>query len=120
MTLLRSRAGNCDIGEVKHGVLSGTLIRADVAAKVCCRDESFIDQADHDMTPALENLDTSRLGIKCKLIDHKLGTKRWVPKLRSYDYYESLWIYYYIVRNFTKLLFEHKMDIITYIIQLLR
>jgi hypothetical protein len=49
MTLLRSRAGNCDIGEVKHGVFSGTLIRADVAAKVCCRDESFIDQADHDM-----------------------------------------------------------------------
>jgi len=36
------------------------------------------------MTPELENLDTSRLGIKCKLIDHKLGTKRWVPMLRSY------------------------------------
>jgi hypothetical protein len=49
MILLRYEVGNCDIGEVKHGVFSGTLIRADVAAKVCCRDESFIDQADHDM-----------------------------------------------------------------------
>jgi hypothetical protein len=49
MTLLHSQLGNCDIGKVKHGVFSGTLIRADVATKVCCKDESFIDQADHDM-----------------------------------------------------------------------
>jgi len=61
MTLLRSQAGNCDIGEVKHGVSSGTLIRADVAVKACCRDESCIDQADYDLISESENLDTSRL-----------------------------------------------------------
>jgi rhamnosyltransferase len=39
--------------------------------------------------------------------------------LRRYVAYEPPWRYYYIVRNSTKLLFEYKMDIITYIIQLL-
>jgi len=39
--------------------------------------------------------------------------------LRRYVAYEPPWRYYYIVRNSTKLLFEHKMDIITYINQLL-
>jgi len=77
--LLGSQVGNCDIGEVKYGVFSGTLIRADVAARVCCRDEFFIDQADHDMYSRIRELGYLTLGIKCKLIDHKLGTKRWVP-----------------------------------------
>jgi len=117
--LLGSHDGDCSIGEVKYGVFSGTLIRADVAAKVCCRDEFFMDQADFDMYSRIRELGYLTLGIKCKLIDHKLGTRRWVPMLRRYVPYEPPWRYYYIVRNSTKLIFEHKMDIITYINQLL-
>jgi len=102
--LLGSHDGNCGIGEVKYGIFSGTLIRADVAAKVCCRDEFFMDQADHDMYSRIRELGYLTLGIKCKLIDHKLGTKRWVPMLCRYVAYEPPWRYYYIVRNSTKLL----------------
>jgi len=117
--LLGSNDGDCNIGEVKYGVFSGTLIRADVAAKVCCRDEFFMDQADFDMYSRIRELGYLTLGIKCKLIDHKLGTKRWVPMLCRYVPYEPPWRYYYIVRNSTKLLLEYKMDIVKYILQLL-
>jgi len=82
MAILRSQVGNCDIGEVKHGVFSGTLTRVDVAAEVCCKDESFMDQADHDMYSKIGELGYLTLCIKCKLTDHKLGIKRWVPVLR--------------------------------------
>ena len=99
--LLGSHDGNCGIGEVKYGVFSGTLIRANVAARVCCRDEFFMDQADHDMYSRIRELGYLTLGIKCKLIDHKLGTKRWVPVLRRYVAYEPPWRYYYIVRDST-------------------
>jgi rhamnosyltransferase len=102
--LLGSQDGNCDIGEVKYGVFSGALIRADVAAKVCCRDEFFMDQADFDMYSRIRELGYITLGIKCKLIDHKLGTRRWVPMLCRYVPYEPPWRYYYVVRNSTKLL----------------
>ena len=100
-------------------IFSVTLVKADVAAGVCCRDEFCMDQADFDMYSRIRELGYITLGMKCKLIAHKLGTKRWVPMLRRYVAYEPPWRYYYIVCNSTKLLCEHKMDIITYIIQLL-
>lgn len=102
--LLGSHDGDCSIGEVKYGVFLGTLIRADVAAKVCCRDEFFMDQADFDMYSRIRELGYLTLGIKCKLIDHKLGTRRWVPMLRRYVDYELPWRYYYIVRNSTNII----------------
>jgi rhamnosyltransferase len=78
-----------------------------------------MDQADFDMYSRIRELGYITLGIKCKLIDHKLGTRRWVPMLRRYVPYEPPWRYYYIVRNSTKLLLESKMDIVKYIHQLL-
>ena len=47
--LLSSTDVDCSIGEVRYGAFSGTLIRADIAVRVCCRDDFFLDQADHDM-----------------------------------------------------------------------
>jgi len=47
--LLCSTDVDCSIGEVRYGVFSGTLIKGDVAVRVCCRDDFFLDQADHDM-----------------------------------------------------------------------
>jgi len=54
--LLSSADGDCGIGEIRYGVFSGTLIRADVAARVCCRDDFFLDQADHDMYSRIREL----------------------------------------------------------------
>jgi rhamnosyltransferase len=96
-------------------IFSGALVKADVAARVCCKDDFFLDLADFDMYSRIRELGYLTFGIKCKLIDHKLGTRRWVPMLRRYVDYESQWRYY-IVRNSIKLLFEHKIDIIIYII----
>jgi len=117
--LMGSVNGDCGVGEARYGIFSGTLIRADVAAGICCRGDFFLDQADFDMSSRIRELGYLTFGIKCKLIDHKLGTKRWVPMLRRYVPYEPPWRYYYIVRNSTKLIFEHKMDIVKYINQLL-
>jgi len=71
--------GDCGIGEVRYGIFSGTLIRADVAARVCCRDDFFLDQADHDMYPRIREFGYLTLSVNCKLVDHRLGTVRW-PK----------------------------------------
>jgi len=58
--LMGSVDGDCSIGEVRYGVFSGTLVRADVAVRVCCRDDLFLDQADHDMYSRIRSLDISR------------------------------------------------------------
>jgi len=77
--LLSSTDVDCGIGEVRYGIFSGTLIRADVAARVCCRDDFFLDQADHDMYPRIREFGYLTLSVNCKLVDHRLGTVRW-PK----------------------------------------
>jgi rhamnosyltransferase len=78
-----------------------------------------MDQADFDMYSRIRELGYLTLGIKCKLIDHKLGTKRWVPMLRRYVPYEPPWRYYYIIRNSTRLLLEDRMDFAFYMQQLI-
>ena len=61
--LMGSVDGDCGIGEVRYGIFSGTLIRADVAARVCCRDDFFLDQADHDMYSRIRGLGYITLGV---------------------------------------------------------
>jgi len=61
--LLSSADGDCSIGEARYGVFSGTLIRADVAARVCCKDDFFLDQADHDMYSRIRGLGYITLGV---------------------------------------------------------
>jgi rhamnosyltransferase len=60
--------------------------------------------------------------INCKLVDHKLGQKRWIKILsnisRKPSDYEPPCRYYYIVRCSTKLLLENRLDFKTYIDQL--
>ena len=69
--------GDCSIGEAKYGIFSGILIKADIALRVYCRDNFFLDQADHDMCPRIRGLGYLALSINCRLIDHRLGTVRW-------------------------------------------
>ena len=61
--LMGSVDGDCGIGEVRYGVFSGTLVRADVAVGVCCRDDFFLDQADHDMYSRIRGLGYITLGV---------------------------------------------------------
>jgi rhamnosyltransferase len=75
--LMGSVDGDCGINEVRYGRFSGLLIRADVAAKVCCRDDFFLDQADFDMYSRIRELGYLTLGVDCRLVDHRLGVKRW-------------------------------------------
>jgi len=112
--LMGSIDGDCGIGEVRYGVFSGTLVRADVAARVRCRDDFFLDQADHDMYSRIRELGYLTLGINCRLVDHRLGTMRWSKTLHKSIDYEPPWRYYYIVRNSTKLLIEGRMDFTIY------
>jgi rhamnosyltransferase len=121
--LMGSVDGDCSIGEVRYGVFSGTLVRADVAVRVCCRDDFFLDQADHDMYSRIRELGYITLGINCRLVDHRLGTMRWVPIISNIFHrsvnYEPPWRYYYIIRNSTRLLLEGKMDFAFYMRQLI-
>ena len=121
--LLSSADGDCSIGKNRYGIFSGTLIRADIAARVCCRDGFFLDQADHDMYSRIRELEYLTLSVNCRLVDHRLGTKRWVPIISNMMHklidYEPPWRYYYIVRNSTKLLIEDKMDFAFYMQQLI-
>jgi rhamnosyltransferase len=78
--LMGSVDGDCGIGEVRYGIFSGTLIRADVATRVCCRDDLFLDQADHDMYSRIKEFGYFTLSINCKLIDHRLGTVQCVGR----------------------------------------
>jgi rhamnosyltransferase len=121
--LMGSVDGDCGINEVKYGRFSGTLVRADVAVRVCCRDDFFLDQADFDMYSRIRELGYLTLGVDCRLVDHRLGVRRWVPIIsnilhRSVDY-EPPWRYYYMVRNSTRLLIEGRMDPVFYIYQLI-
>ena len=117
--LMGSVDGDCGIGEVRYGIFSGTLIRADVAARVCCRDDLFLDQADHDMYSRIRGLGYITLGINCRLVDHRLGTMRWSKILHKLVDYEPPWRYYYITRNSTRLLIEGRIDPAFYIRQLI-
>jgi len=120
--LLTSSDGNYSISEARYGSFSGTLIRANIAARVCCRDDFFLDQADNDMYSKIRELNYYVLNIRCKLIDHKLGIKRLIPVISDISHkstsYEPPWRYYYITRNSTRLLIEGKMDFASYILLL--
>jgi len=120
--LLGSGDGDCRIYEARYGLFSGTLIRADVAVRVCCRDDFFLDQADFDMYSRVRELGYLTLVIGCRLIDHRLGVRRWVPLISNrhgFVDYEPPWRYYYIVRNSTRLLIEGRMDFAYYLKQLI-
>jgi rhamnosyltransferase len=121
--LMGSVDGDCGIGEVRYGVFSGTLVRADVAFGVCCRDDFFLDQADFDMYSRIRELGYITLGINCRLVDHRLGMRRWVPIISNIFHrlvdYEPPWRYYYIIRNSTRLLLEGRMDFAFYMRQLI-
>jgi len=119
VVLMGSVDGDCGVGEVRYGVFSGTLVRADVAARVCCRDDFFLDQADHDMYSRIRELGYITLGINCRLVDHRLGTMRWSKILHKLVDYEPPWRYYYMVRNSTRLLIEGRIDPAFYIRQLI-
>jgi rhamnosyltransferase len=75
--LMGSVNGNCSVGGARYGIFSGTLVKADVAAGICCRDDFFLNQADFDMYSRIRELCYLTFGVKCKLIEirHKtLGT----------------------------------------------
>jgi len=118
LMLLGTNNENCDIKEVKYGMFSGTLIRTEIALKTCCRDEFFLDQADFDMYSRIRSFGYLTLIIDCKLIDHRLGYRRWARILNKVITYEPPWRYYYIVRNLTKLLIEGKIDFAFYLKEL--
>jgi rhamnosyltransferase len=81
--LLSSRDSNCGVEEIKYGIFSGTLIRREIALKTCCREEFFLDQADFDMYSRIRELGYLTLVINCKLVDHKLGKKRYIPVISN-------------------------------------
>jgi rhamnosyltransferase len=121
--LLGSSEGNCSISEVIYGIFSGTLIKSEIALKTCCRDDFFVDQADHELYFKVRSLGYLTLKINCKLIEHRIGANRFVPIISNMVggpvSYEPPWRYYYIVRNSTCLLIEGKLDFITYLKQLI-
>jgi len=121
--LLKNSPGDCSLREVFYGFFSGTLIRSDIALKSCCRDDFFLDQADHDLYSKIREQGYLTLRINCKLIDHEPGQRRWIRILSDITRkpldYEPPWRYYYIVRNSTKLLIERRIDFKTYIHQLM-
>jgi rhamnosyltransferase len=117
--LMGSVNGGCGVGEIRYGVFSGALIRADVTVRVCCRDDFFLDQADYDTYSRIRKLGYITLNINCRLVDHRLGTARWSKILHKSIDYEPPWRYYYITRNSTKLLIEGRMDTAFYIRRLI-
>ena len=121
--LLSFEEGSCNVKETRYGIFAGTLIKGEIATKVCCRDEFFLDSADHDMYSRIRELGYLTLTISCKLVDHKLGKIMWIPVissiLRRPTYYEPPWRYYYIVRNSTRLLIEGKIDFVLYLRQII-
>ncbi|WP_338028840.1 glycosyltransferase [Caldivirga maquilingensis] len=116
-------SGDCRIYDDRYGMFSGTFIRSSVALRACCRDDFFLDQADLDMYFRVRELGYRTLFVNCKLLDHRLGVKAWIPVI-SHRYggpvdYEPPWRLYYIARNSTVLLLEGKIDSITYLLQLI-
>jgi rhamnosyltransferase len=120
--LLGYAHGDCSIKEIVYGRFSGTLIKANVAVKSCCREDFFLDQADFDMYARIRKLGFLALIISCKLVDQELGQMQYIKVLSRIFHgpldYEPSWRYYYIVRNVTKLFMEERMDFKTYIHQL--
>jgi len=54
------------------------------------------------MYSRIRDLGYLALTISCKLIDHRLGLRRWSRILRKAIIYEPPWRYYYIVQEFYK------------------
>jgi len=117
-----SGAGDCSIKEIVYGRFSGTLIKANVVVKSCCREDFFLDHSDFDMYARIRELGFLTLIISCKLVDQELGQMRYIKVLSTVFHgpldYEPPWRYYYIVRNGTILFMEGRMDFRTYIDQL--
>jgi len=76
---LSSVDGDRSLQEVIYGDFSGSMVKGEFAAKSCCRDNFFPDQANFDFYARVRELGYSTLLIKCKPIDHKLGSSQWVP-----------------------------------------
>jgi len=118
----RKRGGKL-VAFFKRGMFSGSLIRTQLVREgIRIRKEFFLDQADFDFYDSIRRHGYLTVLYREKLIDHKLGTQLQMkrrPKIRTPHIYEPPWKYYYIVRNSTVLLIEHKLDIETYIIQLI-
>ena len=91
---LGSKEGKCRVYKTRLGIFSGTLIRADIATKTCCRSEFFMDQADFDLYSKIRRRGLLALQIRCKFVG-----------------YEPSWRYHYIVRNSTILLKEGALSI---------
>lgn len=119
---LTSVNGDCRVQEIVYGIFSGSIVKSEVAAKACCRDNFFLDQADFDFYARVRELGYLTLSIRCKLVDHKLGETIWIPIISNIVGrplpYEPPWRFYYLVRNSTILLRESKMDFHFYINQL--
>jgi len=75
--------------------------------------------SDHDLSLKIRDLGYLIIRINCRLVDHRLGTKRWLKILHKLVDYEPPWRYYYMVRNSTRLLIEGRMDFTFYIWQLI-
>ena len=123
--LLGNKNKKCEIKEVRYGIFAGTLIKSEVAFKVCCRDSFFLDQADFDLYSKVRELGYLTVVVDCKLVDHWLGKNYSIPAFskilqRKTINYEPPWRFYYIVRNSTKLLIEGRMDLVFYVKQLIR
>ncbi len=120
---LGATEGDCKLYESRYNGFSGTLIKSNIAIKVCCRSNFFLDQADIDLYIRVRELGYLALNLNCKLTRHKLGVKAWVPVIsnivKRYVSYEPPWRYYYIVRNSTILLKEGRLDSLFYVRQLL-
>ena len=115
----RSEDGDCNIYNTFYEAFSGTLIKSEIAMKTCCRTDFFLDQADNDLYFKVRKMGLLTLQIKCRLIDHRLGIKVYMPLLRRIVSYEPPWRYYYIVRNSTILLREGALDPVNYLLQLI-
>ena len=118
--LLSSFVGDCTVKETRYGIFSGTLIKTQVALDTCCRDDFFLDQADFDMYSRIRELHYLALSINCKLVNHRIGQKRWIPILHKVTDYEPPWRYYYMVRNSTRLLIENRMRFSYYASQMMQ
>jgi rhamnosyltransferase len=121
---LGSQIGDCSLKRALSGTFSGSLVRAEVFKKIKFRENFFLDQADFDFYSRVWEHGYIALLVDCKLIDHPIGKREWIPvlsKLRGEMLqYEPPWRYYYIVRNSTILLIERRLYIGFYLSQLVR
>ena len=99
--------------EVKTMITSGNLVRAEVFNSLKFREEFFIDQVDLDFDYELRKLGYKIILVDGYLIDHRLGTR-----LGNLPH-EPLFRIYYIIRNSTVLLIERKLNLNSYIYQIM-